>query len=211
MSYRDARYALLALAAGQGGYFTAQQALSLGYAYPEQSYHVKEGNWLKVVRGIFRLREYPLPERGDLVVLTLKSADRSGMPQAVVSHETALALHELGDANPAAIHLTVPPGFRKRLPPQTMLHRARLDAAEWEEREGYRVTTPLRTLLDIAASPESWPLLEGAVRDALERGLVRRTQLLTASEREPERSRLRAAVEAATSAEQMPGFKGGEG
>jgi hypothetical protein len=54
-------------------------------------------------------------------------------------------------------------------------------------------------------------LLEGAVRDALGRGLVRRTQLLTASGHEPERSRLRAAIEAATSAERMPGFKGGEG
>lgn len=211
MSYRDARYALLALAAGQGGYFTAQQALSFGYAYPEQHYHVKEGNWLKVARGIFRLREYPLPEHGDLVVLTLESADRSGTPQAVVSHETALAVHELGDANPAAIHLTVPPGFRKRLSSRAALHHARLGAMEWEEREGYRVTTPLRTLLDIAASSESWPLLEGAVRDALERGLVRRNQLLTAPGREPARSRVRAAVEAATSAQQMPGFKGGEG
>lgn len=211
MSHRDARYDLLALAAGQGGYFTAQQALSLGYAYPEQHYHVKEGNWLKVTRGIFRLRGYPLPERSDLVVLTLESADRSGMPQAVVSHETALALHELGDANPAAIHLTIPPGFRKRLLPQTMLHRARLDAADWEEREGYRVTTPLRTLLDIAASSESWPLLESAVRDALERGLVRRHQLLTAPGREPAQARLRAAVEAATSTGRTPGFKGGEG
>jgi len=42
------------------------------------------------------------------------------------------------------------------------------------------VTTPLRTLLDIANSPISPEHLSGAVRDALERGLVRRRLLETA-------------------------------
>lgn len=179
-SSTETRRALTALAGTQAGYFTARQALAMGYAYPEQHYHVLHGNWERVARGIFRLRDYPLPEREDLIVLSLMSHNRSGQPQAVVSHETALALHELGDANPARIHLTVPTGFRRQLPPEAILHRGLLRPGDWEEREGYRVTTPLRTLLDIAESPTSWPYLDAAVRDALRRGLVRRRQLLEA-------------------------------
>ena len=37
--------------------------------------------------------------------------------------------------------------------------------SDWEERDGYCVTTPLRMLRDIAATPVSWPNLEPAVRD----------------------------------------------
>jgi hypothetical protein len=201
MSYIATRRALLALAEQQGGYFTAKQALSVGYAYPEQHYHAKEGNWVKAERGIYRLAEYPIPQQAALIELTLLSRDRQGKPQAVASHETALALHELGDANPARIHLTVPPGFRKRLRSEVRLHRGLLTEDDWQERGGYRVTVPLRTLLDIAASAESWPLLDSAVRDALARGLVRKKRLLAAQAPGRALTRLRQAIEAVESSQ----------
>jgi predicted transcriptional regulator of viral defense system len=197
MSSQITRRALQAIATDQGGYFTAQQALSVGYTYPKQHYHVAQGNWLKVARGLYRLAEYPKPPEAELMMLTLLSADRQGTPQAVVSHETALALHELGDANPAQIHLTVPRGFRKQMPEMVRLHRGALTERDWQQREGYRVTTPLRTLFDIAGSAVSWPLLEGAVRDALARGLVRRKHLLADGLSARAQARLRTAIEEA--------------
>ncbi|HEV2238545.1 MAG TPA: hypothetical protein VGR57_17945, partial [Ktedonobacterales bacterium] len=175
-------------------------------AYPEQHYHVAHGNWERVARGVFRLRDYPLPEREDLIVLSLMSHDRSGQPQAVFSHETALVLHDLGDVNPARIHLTAPPGFRRHLPSEIILHRALLQPVDWEERDGYRVTTPLRTLTDIAATPASWPALEPAVRDALRTGMVRRRQLLAAELPEAAYARLMAAMEASDRAGQKAGI-----
>ncbi len=195
--YNAKRAALSALAARQGGYFTARQALTAGYGYPQQHYHVSAGNWERVARGIFRLRDFPLPERGDLITLSLISHDRSGQPQAVVSHETALMLHDLGDANPSRIHLTVAPGFRRAMPPGVVVHHGRLGPTDWEEHEGYRVTAPLRTLCDIAASPTSWPLLDAAVEDALRRGVVRPRQLLHVVVPADAYSRLVAAVAAA--------------
>jgi predicted transcriptional regulator of viral defense system len=203
--YREKREALVAIAALQHGYFTAHQALLAGYAYPRQHYHVHTGDWERVARGIFRLRDYPLPEREDLIVLSLMSHDRSGQPQAVFSHETALALHDLGDVNPARIHLTVPPSFRRQLPPGIVIHRAIVSADEREERDGYHVTTPLRTLTDIAATPASWPALESAVRDALRAGMVRRRQLLEAELPEDAHAHLMAAVDALDAAEQKAG------
>jgi hypothetical protein len=199
--YKAKREALVAVAARQHGYFTAHQALLAGYAYPRQHYHVHAGDWERVARGIFRLHDYPLPEREDLIVLALMSHDRSGQPQAVFSHETALALHDLGDVNPARLHLTVPPGFRRHLPPGIVIHRGLIPPAEWEEREGYRATTPLRTLTDIAESPTSWPALEPAVRDALRAGMVRRRQLLEAGLPEDAQARMMAAVAAVDAAD----------
>jgi len=41
---RDLDHQLRRLAATQSGYFSAAQALELGYSYPQQSYHTKQGN-----------------------------------------------------------------------------------------------------------------------------------------------------------------------
>jgi predicted transcriptional regulator of viral defense system len=203
--YREKREALVAIAARQHGYFTARQALLASYAYPRQHYHAHTGDWERVARGIFRLRDYPLPEREDLIMLSLMSHDRSSRPQAVISHETALALHDLGDINPARLHLTVPPGFRRQLPPGIVIHRAVVPADAWEERDGYHVTTPLRTLTDIATTPTSRPFLEAAVWDALRTGAVRRRQLLAAEMPADAHTRLMAAIETSDMAERKAG------
>ena len=111
----------------------------------------------------------PPSEHDDLVRLALWSRDRADVPQAVASHDTALALHGLGELLPVRTHLTVPPAFRKEPPSGVMLHRARLGPADVMEREGFTVTTPLPTLVDVAAA------------DAVSRGLVRRPRLVAAA------------------------------
>ena len=167
--------ALYEIAAEQGGYFTAAQAREAGYAYSQQHYHRTRGHWQRIDRGIFRLRDFPPSEREDLIRWSLWSRDQKGVPQAVVSHETALTVHELSDVMPAHVHLTVPRGFRKRVPVGCILHVASLAKGEIEFRPGYLVTTPLRTLIDVAGSALSQEHLDVAVREALERGLVRRS------------------------------------
>jgi len=169
---QDARRSLLALAGAQSGYFTAAQALRSGYAYPTQKFHVDHGNWARVDRGIFRLPEWPASPADSLIRWSLWARGR-----AVVSHDTALAAHELGDANPAAVHLTVPPNFRSKSP-GVRLHRGELPAEDILERGGYRITTPLRTLLDVATGNLDTDQLATAIADALEAGLVTRWQLL---------------------------------
>jgi len=186
MPYRDARSALAALyriATAQGGYFTAKQVAGAGYAKQHVDYHVKAGNFERVERGLHRLPTLPIDEHDDLIRLSLWSRGRDDVPQAVVSHQSALALHELGDMLPGTVHLTVPPTFRKTPPPECTLHRGRVEPGEEEARPGFRVTTPLRTILDAAAS-ESVPFeqLVAAVRDALDRGLVRRSRLESSAE-----------------------------
>lgn len=184
------RRSLYEIADSQGGYFTADQALKVGYAYSQQHFHRQSGVWVQVGRGLFRLRDYPPGEREDLIRWSLWSRNQKGMPQAVISHETALTVHELSDVMPAEVDLTVPPGFRKRAPAGCVLHRAALSPADSEQRAGFRVTTPLRTLTDAAESALSQEHLDRAVLDALQRGLVRRPALVTVACSPAARTRL---------------------
>jgi predicted transcriptional regulator of viral defense system len=190
-STRQSARKLFAAALAQGGYFTPKQAKEVGYDYPHLDYHVSTGSFERVEHGLYRLTSIPPGESDDLIRLSLWSRNRQDEPQAVVSHESALVLHDLTELLPGAIHLTVPPTFRKEAPEGCVLHKASLPPGDVEERVGFRVTTPLRTLLDVAANGISMEQLEKAVAEALGRGLVRRGKLLAAAGENPGLHRLR--------------------
>jgi hypothetical protein len=96
-----------------------------------------------------------------------------------------LTIHDLGTANPAEVHLTVPPGFRQK-DSAVVLHRATLTDTEIEQHEGFRVTTPVRAIVECAAASVDQGVLESVVAEALERGVsTRRCLLLAAQELGP--------------------------
>lgn len=163
---------LFLVADGQGGYFTAKQARSAGYYNRLQCYHTEKGHWLAVDRGVYRLRNYPDSEREDLIRWSLWSCDRKGNPQAVFSHHTALAFHQLGDIMPAKIHFTVPPKFRKKISGGCVVHRAILPPEDIERHEGFFVTTPFRTLFDAYTHGFEPDQLQKSVIDAYKKGFI---------------------------------------
>jgi predicted transcriptional regulator of viral defense system len=170
---------LFAIAEGQDGFFTMAQAQQAGFARSTHSYHVKAGNWLREHRGIYRLKRYPVTEHGHLVLWSLWSRDRGGVPQGVYSHETALALRDLSDANPSKLHMTVPPGFRRNsdIPSELVLHKAELPAADIVPERGYAVTRPLRAIFDCAGAGTDRDLIKQALEQGLQRGLITRAEL----------------------------------
>jgi predicted transcriptional regulator of viral defense system len=193
-SSREAARRLAMLATDQGGYFTARQGKDAGYEYPHLEYHVAAGNFERVEHGLYRLLSVPRTEHDELIRLTLWSRSQRGEPQAVVSHESALVLHDLTDLLPDRIHLTVPPKFRKATPRGCVLHKAVLEPAEVEDRSGFCVTTPLRTLIDATIGGLSQEELRKAVRDALSHGLVRRAKIVETVRQNPNLERLVAAA-----------------
>jgi predicted transcriptional regulator of viral defense system len=193
-STRDTLRTLRSLALEQGGYFTAKQAKRIGYDNPHLEYHVSVGNFERVEHGLYRLPTVPQGEHDSFIRLTLWSRNRNDVPQAVVSHESALVLHELTELLPDRIHLSVPPQFRKSALRGCVLHKAILCAEHIEERSGFRLTTPLRTLLDTAAGEVSQEQLDKALKEALSLGLVRRTTLVDALRSDPRLERLRVAL-----------------
>lgn len=166
---------LYALAETQGGHFTAADAKALGYTYPNQHFHVKKGNWIRVDRGIFRLKHFPSSPYEDLIHWWLWSRK-----QGAVSHESAASVYDLGDLLPRKTHLTVPQNFRKVPPYSVILHKTRLQATDVERCEGFAVTTPLQTILDLAQSHPDPEQLGLVTREALRKGLVTRQEILNA-------------------------------
>jgi predicted transcriptional regulator of viral defense system len=173
---RDLRRQLVALASGQGGYFTAAQAKDVGYSYQAQAYHRQAGNWVQVDRAIYRLLEWPPSEHDDLIRWTLWSGDRG-----VVSYETALATHEVGEFEAPHIHLTVPPGFRKD-DEALILHKAVLADDDVEDHGGFRITTVSRSLIDVASLAPDEDQLARAIEDAVSQGKVTLRRLRSRAE-----------------------------
>lgn len=174
MSVPD-RVALFAVASSQEGYFTTDQAAAAGYSRPLLDHHLHSGRFVRVRRGVYRLVEYPAGEQEDLVVAWLWSKQLG-----VFSHETALALHQLSDALPAHLHLTLPAAWARRrlmVPAGLRLHFA--DVAEGDQAwvGAVPVTTPVRTIRDCRSAHGAPDLVAQAVRDGLARGLFSRADL----------------------------------
>ena len=113
------------------------------------------------------------------MIYSLWSRNRAGEPVGVYSHETALSIHDLSDANPPKLHMTVPPNFRRTAPtPEVLvLHRARLAEDDVERRQGFAVTRPIRTVADVA-SVSHQEFAEQALRHGARRGVITHRQIL---------------------------------
>lgn len=172
----DLRRRLTRVASEQSGYFTAAQALAAGYSYSAQRYHVHRGNWEQVDRALFRLPEWPTDPHEHYARWSLWSRGR-----AVISHETALTIHDLGDVNPARIHLTVPRGFRMTAP-GIVLHQGEVPSSDIWSQRGYSVTTPIRSILDVAADHLAVDGLATAIDDGIRSGRFTKRMLLSRSD-----------------------------
>ncbi|MFY9345627.1 MAG: type IV toxin-antitoxin system AbiEi family antitoxin domain-containing protein [Planctomycetota bacterium] len=159
---------LFTRAAGQEGLFTTAQAEACGYSRQLLQHHVRAGKFQRVRRGIYRFAEFPAGTHEELVVAWLWSAQ-----QGVVSHESALCLHELADALPARIHLTLPTAWQRRrlqVPEDIDLHYAAIPKADRTWFGPVPATTPARTLNDCARDGLEPDLLRQAAQQALRRG-----------------------------------------
>ena len=179
-SYKVSEEKLYQIAATQAGYFTARQAIDSGFQDSTHQYHVQTGNWIREWRGIYRLARYPNSDDGHYVLWSLWSRNRNGIPQGIYSHETALVLFDLADVMPQKIHMTVPRGFRRQsqIPKVLILHFSNISPKDIEQREGYRVTKPIRTLIDLAVDESvSSDTISQALREGKQRGLVTRSNV----------------------------------
>ena len=173
---RPDRNGLFQLASEQRGYFTTAQARDYGYSRALLAHHAKTGTLQRVYTGVYRFRDYPSTPREEVVAAWLAL----GKEAAVVSHESALELWNLSDLIPDAIHLSVPRS-RRHLPHLTgvKIHTTTrsLDSDNVQNLEGIRVTTPLRTLLDVAEAGTAPDQIRFALFQAINRGWIDRNSL----------------------------------
>lgn len=179
---------LFEVADSQQGHFTSQQAVTAGYRINNHPYHVKNGNWIREYRGIYRLVNFPSSPDDQFILWSLWSCNRKGEPQGVYSFETALSIYDVSDIMPAKIHMTIPKTFHRnsKIPSVLVLHRNDLQEKDYQMMKGFRVTTPLKTVMDIlAARKVEEKLIQQAVSELYKRGLLIRKGLLQIIEKEP--------------------------
>lgn len=167
---------LFQVASQQRGYFTARDAGACGFSWASLSYHARRGRFIRVRRGLYRLREYPESTREDVIAAWLAA----GRDHAVVSHGSALDLLELSDAVPDSVHLTLPRTMRYRpAAPGVTVHTTTrpLDADDVVIRDGVRVTSVVRSILDAAEAGTAPEQIVAAVREALDRGMTTRARV----------------------------------
>lgn len=160
---------LFAIAESQTGYFTTRQAAGAGYS-PQLLAYLVDKKIERVRRGVYRLVHFPASNHEDLVVLWLWSEQ-----VGVFSHETALALHDLSDALPSRIHMTLPPSWRSRrlrVPLGLVLHFADIADPDRASFGAVPLTAPFRTLVDCIEADVAPDLAGQAIRQARRRGLI---------------------------------------
>jgi predicted transcriptional regulator of viral defense system len=170
--------ALFRKAESQGGYFTAHQAEEVGVDRRRLSYHAgPEGRYERVYRGVYRVKLFPTAPHEEIIAAWLQV----GIPEAVVSHESAFELLGLSDLISHEIHLTIPREKRSvRRRPGVRLHTSSRLPTGTEVRRGYGVpvTSPERSIVDVLETGGLTEQVELAVRQSLSRGLTTPQRLL---------------------------------
>ncbi|MGH9671225.1 MAG: type IV toxin-antitoxin system AbiEi family antitoxin domain-containing protein [Terriglobales bacterium] len=163
--------ALYNIAEQQAGYFTTQQAAGASFSRERLVEHARTGRFKRLGRGIYRLSQFPSSPVEDLFVAWLRCG-----PKAVISHDSALALHNLSDVVPGEIHITVARSSSRRRKGLRQ-HTSRLLPSDIKRREGLPVTSVPRTLGDAAKTGLAEEFVGEAILQALKRGLTDRKAL----------------------------------
>ena len=163
---------LFEVAIDRFGYLTPADAVTAGVDPVQLRILCHRGQLDRIDHGLYRMPMVPATELDQYAEMVLRTR------RGVLSHVTALDLHELCDVNPALIHVTVPEGFRTRrqLPDVLKLHRATLRPDEQTLHHGIPIVTPYRAIRDGIEARIGQHLIEQAIINVTERGLVTLTE-----------------------------------
>lgn len=166
------RLALFQRASDRQGVFTLGDARIAGYSQPLVHHFVRTGRFERLGRGVYRIAEYPRGESDRLAELTALLGD-----DAILSHESALALHAVSDLAPRQYHFTVPRSKRyaRRPADDVVIHTAStpIDPRDVVSRHGFKMTSLARSIVDAARAGSAPEQIQAAIREGLARGLLR--------------------------------------
>ena len=174
---RPATAKLAEFATGQGGNVTRQQLIASGLSSTAIATRIRRGDLHPRHYGVYGVgHEAPVVRAAEFAALL---ACGEG---AVISHESAAAVWCPGKIEaPSDVTVTVV-GRRLRSKSGIRVHETtRLDPLDVRDVDGLRVTSPARTVLDLAAAER--PFLESFYSDLLARRVLREPQLKAALER----------------------------
>jgi predicted transcriptional regulator of viral defense system len=138
--------AIASLAAAQHGVVAWRQLREAGLGCGGIELRVRRGRLHRVHRGVYAVGHVRLTPRGRWAAVVLACGDG-----AVLSHRSAAALWGFRASAASVIDVTVPSRAGRARRAGITIHRTgALSASEVTLRDGISVTTPARTLLDLA-------------------------------------------------------------
>jgi hypothetical protein len=163
------------IGAEQWGLVTTAQARAADITPQAMARLARTGQLERLAHGIYRLAGTPYDLRDELRAAWLAIDPRHSPTErlddddlAVVSHRSAAVVLELGDVDADVHEFTAPHRHQSRRA-DLRFHRGHVTHDEWTLVSGLPVTTPVRTIADLAASHLDRGHLAGVVRDALVR------------------------------------------
>ena len=159
---------LFELASRQHGVVSTRQLAELGYTRSSASKAHKVGRLRRVHRGVYAVGHRPLTWEGWAMAAVLACAAGQGDRRPVASHLTAGWLWELLRFRPETPHVTLP-GAKPHRRRGFVVHGGALRERDLGAVDGIPVTSPARTLLDLAAVLSSTALAT-AIERADKRG-----------------------------------------
>ncbi|MEO8127231.1 MAG: type IV toxin-antitoxin system AbiEi family antitoxin domain-containing protein [Bryobacteraceae bacterium] len=165
---------LVSLAGEQDGLFTSDQARHAGFKDSVLARLTQRGRLERTARGVYRIPYIPLNRFSQYREAVLWAQSHRGPMNIALSHETALVAYGISDANPAAIHLTVPTAarLRREAPKAVFVHRADLEPGDIATVEGLPLTSIARTVEDLLSSGTRVNLAKQAIADARREGFI---------------------------------------
>jgi hypothetical protein len=133
-----------ALARRQHWHLSHDQLLSLGFTRHAIAHRVSRGRLYRVRPRVYAVGRAEAGREGEWMAAVLSFG-----PGAVLSDESAAALLEIRDERERVIHVAIPAGLDRRQV-GAIAHRRLLGPGDVARRCGIPVTTPTRTLRDLA-------------------------------------------------------------
>jgi very-short-patch-repair endonuclease len=137
------------IAEAQFGLVSRAQAMDLGFSPAAVARRVRAGYWDRLLPGVFRIAGAPTSARQAAMAAALW-----GGADALVSHGAAATLWNIDGIRTRKIEIWVPPSRSAKLD-AILIHRGtRLDRTDRTSLGPIPITTPIRTLIDVAGRLE---------------------------------------------------------
>lgn len=167
----------------QQGYFTRAQAHRQGVDDSALRRGVTSGAIERLDHGVYRLSGAGYDPHQRLRVAWLRltpdlsSRERTVRPHLWVSHRSAAALFDLGVAIADVPEFISDRRLQSRADVKIRVRTGGLDRDSWTVHDGFAVTTPVRTIADLADDHMDGGHLGRIASDALARGLVTESEI----------------------------------
>jgi len=167
---------LIAIAEENDGLLTSRQARNAGILDSVLVRLAQRGRLERAARGVYRIAHFPQSKFSQYREALMWAEANHGPeePEVALSHETALALYGVSDANPSLVNITVPrtARLRRERPKWIAVHRGDLHPLDVTLHEGLTVTTVARTITDVLNATSRISLATQAVNDAKRTGYI---------------------------------------